>query len=156
MIDLKEQAKKIIAKGKELADPELIQMGLDLLNEESPEEKPVATKPKRKKASPNKTPAVNEVEIDSQFRIINRKNKIFGKTSIDTKQKRQNKFFDDGTEFANLKGKTPPALPKEKRIVKKASVTCRACGKKETVLESLVMPESSGYRCDNCILKGRY
>lgn len=72
------------------------------------------------------------------------------------RKKRPNAFTDDGSQFVELMGQTPPAQEKRKRKVNKKNVQCRVCGKKEKVLASLIMTDSAGYRCDECILKGRY
>lgn len=158
MNNLKEQAKKILAKGKELNDSDLIEMALEMLEAYQPEvEDPVkrieSTKTTKPKSSSVKA---SSGDITDQFRVNNtREDGKFGRKVPLASKPRENKFVDDGKEFANLKGKTPAAKPKTKRKVSKKNVICRACGKKEKILANLIMPESSGYRCDQCILKGR-
>ena len=147
MSDLKEQAKKIIAKGKMLNDPELINMGLDMLEgyrETEVQPEPVAMMEKPKS------------NITDQFRVENRSpidTKFGRKVSVST-ESRENKWVDDGNEAADLKGKTPLVKPTKKRKpVSKMEVICTTCGKKQKVLKELLYTES--YRCDSCILKGK-
>lgn len=160
MNDLKEQAKKILAKGKELNDPDLIGMALEMLEAYQPETsaaKPVKSSKSTKtaKQKPSMAKAASG-DITDQFRVNNGSDSKFGRKIPLDRVPRENKFIDDGQEFSNLKGKTPPAQPKPKRKVARKNVVCRACGKKEKILASLIMSESEGYRCDQCILKGRF
>ena len=160
MNDLKEQAKKIIAKGKALGDVELINMGLDML-EAIPEldigqptvEDKILQTTTNKKVYPKQL--FDSRNITEQFRVEN-------KTPIDTKYgkkipvavgARENKFIDDGVEAVDLIGKTPPSPPKQKRKVNKVEMLCQVCGKKEKVLKELVFSES--YRCESCLMKGK-
>lgn len=158
MDSLKEQAKKILAKGKELNDPELIGMALEMLEAYQPEVELAveSTKIAKSKKATRKSRVQATGDITDQFRVNNVGDSgKFGRKIPLARGPRENKFIDDGKEFADLKGKTPPAQPKTKRKVSKKNVVCRVCGKKEKVLASLIMPESSRYRCDQCILKGR-
>lgn len=147
MSDLKEAAKKIIAKGKLLNDPELINMGLEMLEGYSETEVQPATVAVMEKP---------KSDITDQFRVEN-------KSSIDTKfgrkvpvstGRRENKWVDDKTEAVEHIGKTPPVQRTQKRRpVNKVEVICTTCGKKQKVLKELLYTES--YRCDSCILKGK-
>lgn len=158
MNDLKEQAKKILAKGKELNDPDLIGMALEMLEAYQPEVNKPVRSPKSAKTTKQKPSMAKAAsgDITDQFRVNNGVDSKFGRKIPLDRAQRENKFVDDGTEFTNLKGKTPPAQPKPKRKVARKNVVCRACGKKEKILASLIMSESEGYRCNNCILKGRF
>lgn len=138
MSELKERAKRIIEKGKSLNDQELIDMGLEMLDQ-------------YEEIKPN----LSRENITDQFRVEK-------KSAVDTKfgkkiplsiELRPNGFVDDGTIAVELKGKTPEAKPKVKRKVDKVEKTCTACGKKQKILKDLLYTES--YRCDNCIMKGK-
>ena len=98
MNDLKEQAKKIIAKGKLLNDPELLKMGLDMLDayQETPEDKPM-----EKEISSGS-------DFTAQFRVTNNStvNRKYGKKIQLAAGERPNLFMDDGKQFAELKGIT--------------------------------------------------
>lgn len=160
MNDLKEQAKKIIAKGKALGDIELINMGLDMLDAipeldvgQSTVEDKILETTINKKTYPKQL--FDSRNITEQFRVEN-------KTPIDTKYgkkipvaigSRENKFIDDGVEAVDLIGKTPPSPPKQKRKVNKVEMVCQVCGKKEKVLKELVFSEY--YRCESCLMKGK-
>jgi len=146
MSDLKEAAKKIIAKGKLLNDPELINMGLEMLEgyEEEKVEQNVAVIEKPKS------------NITEQFRVENRSpiDTKFGKKISVSTEKRENKWVDDKTEAVEDIGKTPPVQRTQKRKpVNKVEVICTTCGKKQKILKELLYTES--YRCDSCILKGK-
>ena len=148
MSDLKEQAKKIIAKGKLLNDPELINMGLEMLEVYSVDEETIE---EPRVLGPTKSNSITE-----QFRVNNSSpiDTKFGRRIALSTGSRENKFVDDKTEAADLIGKTPPPKPKQKRkAVSKVEVTCSTCGKKEKILKELLFTES--YRCDSCILKGK-
>lgn len=160
MNDLKEQAKKIIAKGKLLNDTELINMGLDMLDAipdasfdsavELPE-KVVSVSAK----SDLKQQIKSSANITDQFRVENKApiDVKYGKKVALSAVERVNKFLDDGLEAAELKGKTPPAKPKTKRKVNKVEMTCTVCGKQQKVLKDLLYTDA--YRCDDCIMKGK-
>ena len=160
MSDLKEQAKKIIAKGKLLNDIELINMGLDMLdalpgmNSDPPVESlerviSISAKTDLKEQIKNSS------NITDQFRVENKApiDVKYGKKVSLSSGERINKFLDDGLEAADLKGQTPPAKPKTKRKVNKVEMTCTICGKKQKVLKDLLYTEA--YRCDDCIMKGK-
>lgn len=66
---------------------------------------------------------------------------------------RVNTWVDDGTLFADLKGKTPPAQPKPKRASGLVQVRCSVCGKTEKKHRDTIY--SVSYRCDNCVLEGK-
>ena len=147
MSDLKEAAKKIIAKGKLLNDPELINMGLEMLEGYSETEVQPVTVAVMEKPKSN---------ITEQFRVENRSpidTKFGRKVSVST-GRRENKWVDDRTEAVEDIGKTPIVKPTKKRKpVNKVEVICTTCGKKQKVLKELLYTES--YRCDSCILKGK-
>ena len=149
MSDLKEQAKKIIAKGKMLNDPELINMGLEMLEVYSGDNNEVMEEPRV--LGPSKTNNITE-----QFRVNNSSpiDTKFGKKVALSIAERENKFIDNKTEAVELIGKTPLPQPKQKRKpANKVEVVCAACGKKSKVLKELLFTES--FRCDSCILKGK-
>jgi len=160
MNDLKEQAKKIIAKGKLLNDTELINMGLDMLDAipdtsfDSPVELPEKVVLVSAK-SDLKQQIKSSANITDQFRVENKApiDVKYGKKVALSAGERVNKFLDDGLEAADLKGQTPPAKPKTKRKVNKVEMTCTVCGKQQKVLRDLLYTEA--YRCDDCIMKGK-
>ena len=137
MNEYRKQALKLIEKAKTLNDAELLEIALDLLEEK---DKSIEKKPKPKENQINNFIMNPTVKNDSSKR----------------QPVRENKFFDYGTEHKDLMGQTPAAQPKKKRAVNKKTVTCRVCKKKEKMLASLVMDEGEGYRCNTCILKGKY
>jgi hypothetical protein len=161
MNDLKEQAKKIIAKGKLLNDVELINMGLDMLDalpsSELDSELTAVEQLIKPKAELMKqiSPSVRNSDITEQFRVENKApiDVKYGKKIALAVGERSNKFLDDGVEAADLKGKTPPAKPKIRRKVNKVEMTCTVCGKQKKVLKDLLYTEA--YRCDDCIMKGK-
>lgn len=147
-----EQAKKIIEKGKLLNDPELVRMGLEMLE---------ASTALAVEAEPRIITVAEKSEV-SKSRDITDQFRVERASSVDTKygrkvalarENRVNKWVDTGVEFADLKGKTPPAPPKTKRKVEKVEVQCSVCGKTEKILKSLLFTEN--YRCDRCVLKGK-
>ena len=151
MSDLKEQAKKIIAKGKLLNDVELINMGLDML--ESIGTSDSAIEP----AKEAPTAIINKFDITDQFRV--RKESViaakYGKKVSVLVGERNNKFIDDGNDSSDLKGKTPDFKPTERnRKVKKVAATCQVCGKVEHVNEIFTVGREF-YRCESCVLKGK-
>ena len=149
MTDLKEQAKKIIAKGKILNDPELIKMGLDML-EAMPDQEDI-------KKEGNNVKVSSSSSFVDQFRTDN-------KSPIDTKYGRKvtvnvsgrvNVFKDDKTEATELIGKTPNVIPAPRnRKTPIVSATCTVCGKSEKVNEIFVQGKEF-YRCESCLLKGK-
>lgn len=153
MSDLKEQAKKIIAKGKLLNDVELINMGLDMLDS-LPESTSEYVEPKSEIKEQVTTPLIRN-NITEQFRVENKApiDMKYGKKMALLASERFNKFLDDGLEAADLKGQTPPAKPKTKRKVNKVEMTCTICGKQQKVLKDLLYTDA--YRCDDCIMKGK-
>lgn len=169
MNDLKEQAKKIIAKGKLLNDTELINMGLDMLDAISDS---TAESSERTALVPVKPEVIYSSGIipSGQYQLLFARAmpnftdqfRVENKAPVDTKygkkvallaSERVNKFLDDGLEAAELKGKTPPAKPKTKRKVNKVEMTCTVCGKQQKVLKDLLYTDA--YRCDDCIMKGK-
>lgn len=157
MTDLKEQAKKIIAKGRLLNDTELINMGLDMLDalpgmESEPVEQSVKPTVELRKQVIS---SVRNSDITEQFRVENKApiDVKYGKKIPLSAGVRENKFLDDGAEAADLKGTTPPAKPKTRRKVNKVEMICTVCGKQQKVLKDLLYTEA--YRCDDCIMKGK-
>ena len=104
MSDLKEQAKKIIAKGKLLNDPELINMGLEMLDVYSGDNEEITEEPRV-------LVPVRSNDVTEQFRVNNSSpiDTKFGKRVALATGSRENKFVDDKTEAADLIGKTPPS-----------------------------------------------
>ena len=151
MSDLKEQAKKIIAKGKLLNDVELINMGLDML--ESIATSDNAVEPVKEIP----TTLINKFDITDQFRV--KKESVisakYGKKVSVLVGERNNKFIDDGNDSSELKGKTPDFKPAERsRKAKTVSATCQVCGKVEKVNEIFTIGREV-YRCESCLLKGK-
>jgi hypothetical protein len=151
MSDLKEQAKKIIAKGKLLNDLELINMGLDMLESIATSDNVVEP------AKEIPTTLINKFDITDQFRV--KKESVisakYGKKVSVLVGERNNKFTDDGIDASDLKGKTPEFKPTERnRKVKKVSATCQVCGKVEKVNEIFTIGREF-YRCESCVLKGK-
>jgi hypothetical protein len=156
--DLKEQAKKIIAKGKILNDPELIRMGLEMLDAYDDESELVAPVPSSTEAKKIITPigTAGKFNMD-QFTMskagTNAVDKVGKKQSIYTGP-RENKYIDDGSEAKDIK--TPSVQPTE-RIRKSIENTkieqkCEVCGKNEKVLPIYAR---EFYRCESCLLKGK-
>lgn len=179
MSDLKEQAKKIIAKGKALGDVELINMGLDMLDgvdtsvadeyfhKDLLDEKIQLAKTPLVDRIPSIIPtpsqrqhmgvAASKIDITDQFRV--KKESVisakYGKKVSVLVGERNNKFIDDGNDSSDLKGKTPDFKPTERnRKVKKVAATCQVCGKVEHVNEIFTVGREF-YRCESCVLKGK-
>lgn len=172
MSDLKEQAKKIIAKGKALGDVELINMGLEMLDgfdtsKDLLDEKIQLAKTPLVDRIPSTIPtpsqrqhmgaASSKFDITDQFRV-NKESVIsakYGKKVSVLVGERNNKFIDDGNDSSDLKGKTPDFKPTERnRKVKKVAATCQVCGKVEHVNEIFIVGREF-YRCESCLLKGK-
>ena len=172
MSDLKEQAKKIIAKGKALGDAELINMGLEMLDgfdasKDLLDEKIQLAKTPLVDRIPSIIPtpsqrlhmgvASSKFDITDQFRV--KKESVistkYGKKVSVLAGERNNQFNDDGTEAAEQRGKTPDFKPAERnRKVKKVAATCQVCGKVEHVNEIFTVGREF-YRCESCVLKGK-
>lgn len=158
MNDLKEQAKKIISKGRLLNDPELIKMGLDMLDAYPIED--VAAPVEAIKAEPErktKSSMLRDSFDMSMFKTDKESNVStkFGKKVAISTSNHTNKFLDDGTEAADLKGKTPDITRAERnRKPKMVEGVCSVCGKKEIKNEIFVTGREY-YRCENCLLKGK-
>ena len=150
-MDMIEQAKKIIAKGKLLNDPELVSMGLEMLegyNEQQIQTNAIESKPAVETSKSN---------ITDQFRVNHNGvlDKKYGKKVSIATEKRINTFVDDGSEFKSEQYKTPEVnpTPRRKPISElKVSQTCEICGKKENVLPEFAREY---YRCEPCFLKGK-
>lgn len=171
MTDLKEQAKKIIAKGKALQDPELIQMGLDMLDQfegpsviETAEPVKNVSQSKAKLKSKNKTTVKSNVAAVEKSTstvtmpdfTMNRKEKQskYGKSKSILNDVRYNAFTDDKTEAMGPEFKTPSFTPTQRRPPvdkQKVEQTCEMCGKKDRVLP---IYSREFYRCDACLMKG--
>lgn len=172
MSDLKEQAKKIIAKGKALGDAELINMGLEMLDDfdaskDLLDEKIQLAKTPLIDRIPSIIPtpsqrehmvaASSKSDITDQFRV--KKESVisakYGKKVSVLVGERNNKFIDDGNDSSDLRGKTPDFKPTERnRKVKKVAATCQVCGKVEHVNEIFTVGREF-YRCESCVLKGK-
>lgn len=147
MTDLKEQAKKIIAKGKMLNDPELINMGLEMLGDDT------------------------EIVVEKKT-VINKDNMAFDisnftmnsskSTAMDSKNKKQpiytgpreNKWNDDGTEGKDILTPQVAKTERNRKPVESEKIlqVCEACGKREKVLP---LYAREYYRCESCLLKGK-
>jgi hypothetical protein len=151
MNDLKEQAKIIIAKGKSLNDPELVRMGLEMLDAYSASAMPTEAAPPVKTAS-------SSTRLDmSQFTMSSKgSNNIIDKSG--KKQSiyigpRENKYQDDGEHKDILTPKVEPTERTRKSVEQqKVTQTCEVCGKIEKVLPLYVR---EFYRCESCLLKGK-
>ncbi len=164
MSDLKEQAKKIIAKGKSLGDIELINMGLDMLEAYNPSEDILSIEPKAKDNTDveitqqkPKSVMLRDAFDMSMFKTNKESNVStkFGKKVAVSTSRHENKFLDDGTEAAELKGQTPDFKPSDRnRKVKMMEAICQVCGKKEIKNEIFVIGREF-YRCESCLLKGK-
>ena len=164
MSDLKEQAKKIIAKGKSLGDVELINMGLDMLEAYDPNEEIVSSTPKNQEninieitQQKTKSAMLRDAFDMSMFKTNKESNVStkFGKKVAVSTSHHENKFLDDGTEAAELKGKTPDFKPSDRnRKVKMMEAVCQVCGKKEVKNEIFVIGREF-YSCESCLLKGK-
>ena len=160
MSDLKEQAKKIIAKGKILNDPELIKMGLEMLDayqgEDSVESNQLDIASPQGKSN-TKSSMLRDSFNMSMFKTDKESNvnTKFGKKIAISTTNHQNKFHDDGVDAADLKGKTPIITKAERsRKPKMVEGICSVCGKKEIKNEIFVTGREY-YRCENCLLKGK-
>ena len=158
MTDLKEQAKRIIAKGKQLNDPELIKMGADMLDAYEVDETnliaAIAVPPEVKKTI---TPIASAGKFDmSQFTMSKASSNVIdrsGKKQSIYIGPRNNKYKDEG-EHKDIV--TPQVTPTERtrRSVEEQKVTqtCEVCGKVEKVLPIYAR---EFYRCESCLLKGK-
>jgi len=160
MTDLREQAKKVIAKGKALNDPELVRMGLEMLDaysgeieEEQQVVMPIAPSPEIKKVV---TSSVSRFDV-SQFTMSKAGSNIIDKSG--KKQPlyigpRQNKYQDDGSDGKDIL--TPKIKPTERTRKpvdnEKVDQVCEICGKQEKVLPIYAREY---YRCQSCLLKGK-
>jgi len=149
MTSLKEQAKKIIAKGKLLNDSELIRMGLDMLDGiDEPdivkEETPVKVSSSSNFMDQFRTE--NKAPIDTKY----------GKKVAVNVSGRINAFEDNKTEAVELIGKTPDFTPAPRnRKSKVVKAICTVCNKSEEVNEIFVQGREF-YRCESCLLKGKF
>lgn len=151
--ELKEQAKKIIAKGKMLNDPELIKMGLDMLETYgSSKDHPVETDDLKNKI--NYTAGKFDMgqfamQKTSSTLLENggRKQPIYIGT-------RDNKFLDDGVEYKDIKTPEVSRAERSRKPISQQLVEqkCQICGKIEKVLP---LYAREFYRCETCLLKGK-
>lgn len=159
MNDLKEQAKKIIAKGKILNDPELVRMGLDMLDAYSDEVEVVAEIAVPPEVKKTITPIATAGKFDmNQFAMSKSKSNVIDKSG--KKQPiyigpRDNKYSDDGLEAKDVKTPDTPRVERARKPAEatKVEMTCQVCGKKEKVLRDYIYTEY--YRCESCLLKGK-
>lgn len=147
MSDLKEAAKKIIAKGKILNDPELINMGLEMLEVYSSDKDLMEEKVVIKNLKTN--------DITNEFKV-NKKNAFdskYAKSIPVTETERVNNFIDDFTEAVADIGKTP-TIEKAPRDRKAPLVNaqCSSCGKKEKV-NIIFVQDRESYTCNSCLLR---
>lgn len=165
MNDLKEQAKKVIAKGKALNDPELVRMGLEMLDaygEDVMQEQeivmPIVPSVPSIETKKTTTPIATAGKLDmGQFTM----SKVGSSLKVDKNGKKQqiyvgpreNKYHDEG-EHKDIV--TPDVKPTERTRKsseqQKVKQTCEVCGKQELVLPLYVR---DFYRCDSCLLKGK-
>jgi hypothetical protein len=157
MNDLKEQAKKIIAKGKTLNDPELIRMGLDMLDAYGEDVNPPPIP-----ATVTVMPEVKKITTAGKFDMDQFTMSKSGSNVIDKSGKkqpiyigqRQNKYEDDGIDHKDII--TPKVQPTERNRKAadstKINQTCQICGKIENVLPIYAR---DFYRCESCLLKGK-
>jgi hypothetical protein len=158
MNDLKEQAKRIIAKGKTLNDPELIRMGLEMLDAYSDEVSPVASSPLPSEIKKPTSITSNAGKFDmDQFTMSKTGSNVIdksGKRQPIYIGPRQNKYADDGIEHKDIV--TPQVQPIERSRksvdATKVDQVCEVCGKKEKVLP---LYARDFYRCETCLLKGK-
>ena len=160
MTDLKEQAKRILEKGKLLNDPELIRMGLEMLDAYTIEPESTANiitaLTEVKKAN---KPIVATGRFDmEQFTMSKAGSNVIDKNG--KKQQiylgpRQNKYSDDGIEAKDVVTPDTPRVERARKPVEatKIEMTCQVCGKKEKVLRDYIYTEY--YRCESCLLKGK-
>jgi hypothetical protein len=156
--DLKEQAKKIIAKGKILNDPELVRMGLEMLDAYVEESNVVTTVAVASEVKKIITPITTAGKFDmEQFTMSKATSNVIdrsGKRQPIYVGPRQNKYEDDGVEAKDIK--TPSVQPTERSRksidATKVEQKCEVCGKAEKVLP---LYAREFYRCESCLLKGK-
>ena len=166
MNDLKEQAKKVIAKGKALNDPELVRMGLEMLDaygEDVMQEQeivmPIVPSVPSIETKKTTTPIATAGKFDmNQFAMSKSKSNVIDKSG--KKQPiyigpRDNKYSDDGLEAKDVKTPDTPRVERARKPAEatKVEMTCQVCGKKEKVLRDYIYTEY--YRCESCLLKGK-
>lgn len=149
MNDLKDRAEKLIKKGKDTGDFDLIRMGMDVL--EALESRPIPVQ------DPEPVERFNSNKFDmNQFTMQKSNNinaKINKKQSISI-EKRVNQFLDDGTEAKDIKTPEITLVERNRKPVdqNKTEQKCQLCGKAEMVLPLYVREY---YRCESCLLKGK-
>jgi len=156
--DLKEQAKRIIAKGKTLNDPELVRMGLEMLDAYAEELDVVTTVAAPVEIKKTGTPIVTAGKFDmEQFTMSKATSNVIdrsGKRQPIYVGPRENKYADDGVEAKDIK--TPSVQPTERSRKSidavKVEQKCEVCGKAEKVLP---LYAREFYRCESCLLKGK-
>ena len=154
--DLKEQAKRIIAKGKTLNDPELVRMGLEMLDAYAEELDVVAAAPAELKKIITPTVTAGKFDME-QFTMSKSTSNVIdrsGKRQPIYVGPRENKYEDDGVEAKDIK--TPSVQPTERSRKSidavKVEQRCEVCGKAEKVLP---LYAREFYRCESCLLKGK-
>jgi len=161
MTDLKEQAKRVIAKGKALNDPELVRMGLEMLDAYSGEMEqevvmPIAPSPEVKKVI---TPITTAGKFDmDQFTMSKAGSNVIDKSG--KKQpifvgQRQNKYVDDGVDAKDVVTPKVQLVERNRKPAEalKVEMQCQVCGKKEKIVKDFVFTEF--YRCGSCLLEGK-
>lgn len=149
MNDLKDKAEKLIQRGKNLGDFDLIRMGMDVL--EALESQPIPVQ------TPEPVERINSNKFDmSQFTMqkSNSMNAKINKKQAISIGKRVNQFLDDGTEAKDIKTPEISLAERSRKPIDKNKVEqkCQLCGKSEMVLP---LYAREYYRCESCLLKGK-
>jgi len=161
VVDLIKNAKDLIKKGKELNDPELIQMGMDLLSQYQITTKVVKEKPPTKKAGrPKKVKLEEQTKSiqDSDFTMPKKRN-VSNKNNTDQIECRSipiilsgNKFVDNGkdcNEDREISKKLMSNFDVDRRLfLSKATSDCEKCNKEFSYDNNL--PNLPKY-CDKCL-----
>jgi hypothetical protein len=134
-----------------LSDPEQIKSLIVLLQSLLPEDAS-KNKTKNKKRPPKKIQTENPLQTEAvEFnQNIKTRNRRSIKVSINNKFDLMNEFnmHKEDLEVDKKLSKQPPVA--RTREFEPVSVTCRICGKKESVNPSLVHEGPSRYKCNNC------
>lgn len=148
MNDLKDRAEKLIKRGKDSGDFDLIRMGMDILDalDSKPVPKPTVI---TDKVNSNKFD-MNQFTMQKSSNINTKMNK---KQSISI-EKRVNQFLDDGTDAKDIKTPEITLTERNRKPIDKNKIEqqCQLCGKSEMVLPLYVREY---YRCESCLLKGK-
>jgi hypothetical protein len=155
MNDLKEQAKIIIAKGKKLNDPELVRMGLEMLDaydQEIISANPIAVQssvPTEKKTIAGRFDMGEFTMSKAGSNVVEKSGR---KQPISTGQ-RNNKYVDEG-EHRDIVTPNVKQTERTRKSIEEQKVNqiCEVCGKRERVLPIYAR---EFYRCESCLLKGK-